>query len=314
METYLKPYGDIELQRRMVSDRPRTNAFAAAIQEVVQPGHAVLDIGTGTGILAMLSAKAGAARVTAIEVTDIAEVARHLVKVNGLADRVDVQRRRASTLQLDHQVDVLISEWIGNGVFSEGMLHAVLEARDRHLAPGGRMLPAGVRVLMAPLDDAVMYHSEGPGFWREPIHGLDFSSIQESELNQGRSVQVKLDPAALLAPPQCILELDMHAATIEDVWYKGPYEFTAARDGVLSGFGLWFEAQLSPSVLLDTSPFCPETHWAQTYIPFFTQPVRRGERVSAEIQFSYDPDVEDIRRYVDMRIRIGDHEIDFEIE
>jgi hypothetical protein len=125
---------------------------------------------------------------------------------------------------------------------------------------------------------------------------------------------VKLDPAALLAPPQCILELDMHAATIEDVWYKGPYEFTAARDGVLSGFGLWFEAQLSPSVLLDTSPLCPETHWAQTYIPFFTQPVRRGERVSAEIQFSYDPDVEDIRRYVDMRIRIGDHEIDFEIE
>ena len=42
MDDYLKPYGDIELQRRMVSDRPRTNAFGAAIREVVQPGDVVL--------------------------------------------------------------------------------------------------------------------------------------------------------------------------------------------------------------------------------------------------------------------------------
>ncbi len=56
----MKPYGDIELQRRMVSDHTRTNAFAAAIREVVQPGDVVLDVGTGTGILAMFAAKAGA--------------------------------------------------------------------------------------------------------------------------------------------------------------------------------------------------------------------------------------------------------------
>ena len=71
---YLKPYGDVELQRRMVSDRPRTDAFAAAIREVVKPGDVVLDVGTGTGILAMLAAKAGAREVHAIDATDIAAV------------------------------------------------------------------------------------------------------------------------------------------------------------------------------------------------------------------------------------------------
>ncbi len=88
MDDYLKPYGDIELQRRMVSDRPRTNAFAAAIREVVQPGDVVLDVGTGTGILAMFAAKAGARKVYAIDVTDIAEVATDLVKANGLSDQI----------------------------------------------------------------------------------------------------------------------------------------------------------------------------------------------------------------------------------
>jgi len=35
----------------MVSDRLRTDAFAAAIREVVRPSDVVLDVGTGTGSL-----------------------------------------------------------------------------------------------------------------------------------------------------------------------------------------------------------------------------------------------------------------------
>lgn len=67
MEYYFKRYGDLELQRRMVADRPRTDAFAAAIREVVRPTDTVLDVGTGTGILAMLAARAGARKVYAID-------------------------------------------------------------------------------------------------------------------------------------------------------------------------------------------------------------------------------------------------------
>ena len=169
MDNYLKPYGDIELQRRMVSDQPRTNAFAAAIREVVRPGDVVLDVGTGTGILAMLAAKAGAKRVYAVDATDIAEVANALVRANGLSDRIQVIRGRASELQLDRKVDLVVSEWLGNAAFAEGMLPAVLDARDHHLTSSGRMLPSNVRVLLAPLDEPILYHSDGPGFWRERI-------------------------------------------------------------------------------------------------------------------------------------------------
>jgi len=314
VDNYLKPYGDIELQRRMVSDRFRTDAFAAAIREVVQPGDVVLDVGTGTGILSMFAAKAGARKVYGIDATDIADVATDLVKANGLSDQIEILRGRAGELQLDQKVDLIISEWLGNAAFAEGMLHAVLDARDHNLTQAGRMLPSKVRVLIAPLDEPILYNTDGPGFWREPIHDLDFSSLQEVELTQGRTMQIRVEPAAVLAPGQALLELDLLTASMEDVWFEGQLEFVPVREGVLNGFCLWFEAELSRSVVLDTGPFSPETHWAQTYMSFSPRPVRAGERVEVSVDFSFDPDPAAVRRYVDLRLGVGERELDYQIE
>ena len=246
--------------------------------------------------------------------TDIAEVATGLVKVNGLSDQIQVFHGRASDLQLDQKVDLIMSEWLGNVAFAEGMLHAVLDARDHNLSPTGRMLPSKVRVLIAPLDEPILYNSEGPGFWRQRIHDLDFSSLQEVELSQGRTMQIRVEPAAMLAPGQSILELDLLTASAEDAWFEGQLEFVSVRDGVLNGFCIWFEADLSPSVTLDTGPLSPETHWVQTYVSFSPRPVRAGERLEVSVEFSYDPDLVDVRRYVDLHLGVGEHEISYVID
>jgi SAM-dependent methyltransferase len=312
VDNYLKPYGEIELHRRLVSDRPRTKAFAAAIREVVQPGDVVLDVGTGTGILAMFAAKAGAQKVYAVDATNIAEVATDLVKANGLSEQIQVIHGRAGEVQLDQKVDLIISEWLGSAAFVEGMLHAVLNARDQNLAPTGRMLPSKVRVLIAPLDDPILYNTEGPGFWRERIDDLDFSSLQEAELLQGRTVQIRVEPAAVLAPGQALLELDLLSASVEDVWFEGQLAFVPSRDGVLNGFSVWFEAELSPSVMLDTGPFSPETHWDQTYLSFTPRLVRAGEHVEVSVNFSYAPDPAAV--HVDLHLGIGEHELSYVID
>ena len=311
---YLKSYGDIELQRRMVSDRVRTDAFAAAIKEVVKPGDTVLDIGTGTGILAMLAAQAGARQVYGVDATSIAKIAKDLVKANGLSDTIQIHHCRANELQLDHKVDVIISEWLGNAVFVEGMLQAVLDARDEHLAASGYMLPAGVRLMIAPLDDPLLYHGEGPGYWRERIHGLDFSSLQEIELSQGRTTQLRVDAAAVLAPGQAVIEIDLHTVHAEDVWFEGQLEFVPVRDGILNGFCVWFEAQLSPRVVLDTGPFNPETHWYQTYMSFVPRAVRIGERLQLDVGFSYAPDPADSYRFIDLSLAVDGQELNFVID
>lgn len=50
----------------------------------------ILDVGTGSGILAIWSAKAGARKVYAVEATKMAEHARELAKANGVQDIVEV--------------------------------------------------------------------------------------------------------------------------------------------------------------------------------------------------------------------------------
>lgn len=311
MEYYFKRYGDLELQRRMVSDRPRSEAFARAIREAVRDGDVVLDVGTGTGILAMLAAKAGASKVYGLDQADIVKTAANLVKANGLGDRVTILRGPAAELSLDDKADLLVSEWLGHVAFVEGMLEDVLAARDRNLAEGGRMMPSRVRVLLAPLDDPILYGTEGPGFWRDDVFGLDFSSLEEAELRQGRTVQIRVEPAALLAPGRTLVDLDLTSAAPEDAWTEGTVRFTAGRDGVHNGFAAWFEADLSPSVSLDTGPHSPETHWSQTYLSFQPMMVRKGDPIEA--RWSLRPDDEE-PRYVSMSLGVGDWEQTYLIE
>lgn len=293
MEYYFERYGDLELQRRMVSDRWRTDAFAAAIKEAVKPGDVVLDVGTGTGVLAMLAAKAGARQVYAIDQAEIAQTAVNLVKANGLTDKVKVMRGPAAELELPEKVDLVVSEWLGHMAFVENMLDDVIKARDRNMKPGGRMLPASVKVQLAPVGDPVLYHHDGPGYWRRPVHGLDFSSLEELELEQGRVLQTRVEPASLLGPAATLKDLDLATAGIDDPYGEGEVEMKIERDGVLSGFSGWFDSQLSKSVKLDTGPGEPETHWSQSSFTCPPRIVKEGDILT--VRWSMARDAEEPR-------------------
>ena len=83
-------YAELEVHRTMICDRVRTEAFRRAIESVVRPGDVVLDVGAGSGILSVFAARAGAARVYAVERTTVAVVAQELAAANGVAEIVQV--------------------------------------------------------------------------------------------------------------------------------------------------------------------------------------------------------------------------------
>lgn len=89
---YFYPYAFLSDQRQMLMDAARMDAYHTAIHG--NPSHfrgkAVLDCGTGTGVLAIWAAKAGARVVYAVEATDVARHTRTLVAANGVADVVKV--------------------------------------------------------------------------------------------------------------------------------------------------------------------------------------------------------------------------------
>lgn len=101
-------------------DTRRTQAFQRAIQKVVSPGCTAMDIGTGSGILAMMSARAGAKKVYAIDIAeDIVHFARKNVKQNGLEDIVEVIHADAKTLSSLPPVDVITMELMDTGMVGE---------------------------------------------------------------------------------------------------------------------------------------------------------------------------------------------------
>ena len=134
-------YAEIEVHRTMICDRVRTGAFRRAIDAVVRPGDIVLDLGAGTGILSMFAARAGAARVYAVERTTVAVLAQELAATNGVAEIVQVIHGDIMDIELPERVDVIVSEWLGGFGIDEGMLVPVIAARDRWLKPGGIIDP-----------------------------------------------------------------------------------------------------------------------------------------------------------------------------
>src|SRR4051812_43779320 len=65
--------------RLLLADRVRTSAFTTAIRDLVRPDSTVVDLGTGTGVLASAAAQAGAQTVYALEGSAVARVADELM-------------------------------------------------------------------------------------------------------------------------------------------------------------------------------------------------------------------------------------------
>lgn len=140
----------------IVRDDARNQAWDAAIRRAVAPGTRVLDIGAGTGLLAMMAARAGAAAVTSCEMNPaVADAAAEIVALNGLADRVRVVPSHSEELDAERDMggraDLFVSEIVSNDLLGQGALGIVEDAARRLLAPGARVIPAAgtIRVALA---------------------------------------------------------------------------------------------------------------------------------------------------------------------
>ena len=76
----------------MMNNAPRNSLYDEAIGRVV-PGRSVLDIGTGSGLLSMMAARAGAKWVVSCDgIPWIAAKATEVVAANGLSDRIKIRQ------------------------------------------------------------------------------------------------------------------------------------------------------------------------------------------------------------------------------
>lgn len=270
----------------MLDDRTRTNAFIGGVEATVRSGDVVVDIGTGTGILAMAAVRAGAARVYAVEAGAIADVAERVIAANRLADRISVVRGWSTQIGLPERADVLVTETVGSDPLDERILEIVWDARRRLLKPNARIVPAAVRIFGTPIElpegelSAEVFTAAAAERWQKD-YGFDFGAVipRQRWLRAYRAKPTTVARWHRISDP-CLLgevELARHDTPMVDV----SADLVASRDGRLDGAVLHFEIDVAPGYRLSTSVDVPQPSPSWSNVLTLQPPteVRAGERL-----------------------------------
>ncbi len=258
-------YNSIDMQRELVGDEVRTSRFRESIRATVSRGDVVLDVGTGSGILSLFAAQAGAARVYAVDREPGAvALARRLVADNGFDDRVRVIGGEIEQLTLPEQADVVIFEWLGVYGVDENLLAPLLTARDRWLRPGGVLIPGEVTSWIAPVahpaaTEALRY--------RDTPYDLNLTALAPDPnevvwLPRGAAEgDLRADPTALWSVDPLVTP---RSRALQP--FAAEVTFRLTRGGV-NGLVAWFTAEMPGTDALSTSPAAPRTHWGHFLFP-----------------------------------------------
>ncbi|MBX5489995.1 MAG: 50S ribosomal protein L11 methyltransferase [Chloroflexi bacterium] len=139
---------------------PTTRLCLLLLERWLAPGSAVLDLGTGSGILAIAAAKLGAARVVARDIdTTAVRVAAENVARNAVSDRVAVAQGDLASVPCAERFALALAN------INLRVLREVLPDLAERLAPGGAAILSGV---LREYEPALRAAVEAAGLqWRE---------------------------------------------------------------------------------------------------------------------------------------------------
>jgi protein arginine N-methyltransferase 1 len=254
----------VEMFGRMFADRVRHDAYDRAIRQSVREGDVVLDIGTGIGVYAMLAAKLGARRVYAVEVNPYVRLGRELADANGWSDRVEFIQALSTEIDLPEPANVIISDLRGVLPYYGQHLASIRDAKSRHLAPGGILMPSRDRIFAAIASNprGVRHYRD---IWLDNPFGLDLSRVAREDANTMRKDRLK--PEDLITDPIEVAQID-YGSSLTETGFGYTGSATTVREGTAHGLSVWFEASVLEGITYNTGPFAPETIYGMAFFPF----------------------------------------------
>ena len=263
---------------QFLADGRRLEAFDAALARVVRPGATVVDIGSGTGVLAFLACRRGARRVFAIEAGDVVQVAREIAAANGFGERIEFIQEVSTQVDLPVRADVVISEIGGSLPWFASHLPSIIDARQRFLARGGILVPRRDDVWGAVVEAEALYaeRTELPGNL-----GLDLTSLRQKLVNTMQRSPVQL--GQLLTAPRPVASLDYMTVQADEADLRATVEWPVTRAGTGHGLSLGINRTFADGVCLSTSPEVEQPEeflYAPAFFPW-SEPVRLavGDRI-----------------------------------
>lgn len=271
---------------RMLTDESRVRAYTEAINATVKQGDTVLNIGSGLGLFAALSCRAGARMVYAVEPHPISDLAGVLYSQWGLSDRVTRINSTLEDAQLPENVDVIVADLRGTLPYCGSSLRTMASAAERYLKPGGRVIPKRDIVWVAAI--------ESERCWRECVQpwdgsllpfSLDLVSKAMASLPQTR--QISADE--LVTAPVIWRTIDY--LENREVHHCHDVTLQLTRDAHVSAFAVWFNTELCEGIGFSNFPPRPDSVYKS--MVFSCHPpkfMRTGDIVSIRIRAEPGPD------------------------
>uniref|UniRef100_A0A915E3G7 Protein arginine N-methyltransferase n=1 Tax=Ditylenchus dipsaci TaxID=166011 RepID=A0A915E3G7_9BILA len=152
----------------MLLDEDRNLRYKQALISVIRQQHAisqpanVVDIGTGSGLLSLLAAQAGADTITAVEMfTPMADIAERIFKSSQYEDKIMLIKGKSTDFtNAADKGSIIVAEkaytcYLKNTIFSEligeGALRTFKEAHGTLVKKCSKVIPASARVWLLPV-------------------------------------------------------------------------------------------------------------------------------------------------------------------
>lgn len=272
----------IEYHRTLIADKARNDAFYAALKAVIVPGQTIVaDIGAGTGLLGLMASKLGAKSVYMFETAEVARVAEKIVKVNRTKNCHLIP---CHSTEFDDrlQVDVIVSETLGNYALEENIIDTLNDARRRFLKPQGVVIPSAITQYVAPVVTPRI--DTELRAWSRVGHGLDLGVAQGMSLNNAY-VRTLTDDELLDAGKTATIWDTVDLTRDCKSARKGEAAWKVTKPQTIYGFACWWNATLTKGQILSTAPNAPRTHWEQLYFPL-AEPLtlKPGETIAAGLK------------------------------
>uniref|UniRef100_A0A1B0G5G3 type I protein arginine methyltransferase n=1 Tax=Glossina morsitans morsitans TaxID=37546 RepID=A0A1B0G5G3_GLOMM len=265
----------IEMMAQSAKDMIRIRSFKSAIlhNKHLFRGRIVLNLNCGIGIFALFAAKAGAAKVFAVDNSNVIHYAKQIVESNNYHNIIQVIKGKITETELPvDEVDIIVCDWMGYALLYQSTCSDVLYARDKWLKKSsGLIFPDKARLFVAALEDE-KHKNENIEWWND-VYGFKMNCLREVAVKEPRYQSVKIQQ--VLSKQFPLQMLDLNKATSVDLRIRSKYMLIMQRSGRMDGIVLFFHVYFSKShtpVAFSTDPWSPLTNWLQT-VCYFDQPI-----------------------------------------
>lgn len=272
----------------MMNERERNQAFYDGLASVVTPEKVVFEIGTGSGLLAMMAASLGASKVVTCEAVGlIAGTAIRIIERNRLQDRITVLSKPSHAVQpgtdLAGKADILVHEIFSSELLGEHVLPAVEDAKARLLKPGGEILPRAASIMIALVGGDAL----GKNLHVDHSFGFDLRDFNAIHPKKRPLYREDLAPDLLSDDTEAFrFDFLNDSAFPAD---KKTIGISARSSGICYGIIQWIRIELAPGIQFENHPARsrPVSNWQHT-IYGFDRPIELTQGSIIEVNARHD--------------------------